>query len=328
MTLVEESILKQKSRNQWLKLGDSNNSYFFACTKTKLAQNGIRSLTKADRIVVVEFGDIEKEAIGFYKGLLGSAEDHIPAINPAVMQHSPIPNRQQQKQLIEEVTEEEVINALQSSDITKAVLEFFTIGKLHKPVNCTSVTLIPNIQSPKSIKEYRPISCCLVMNKIILKILTHWMQVVMDSLVNNSQSAFVSNRVIYDNIILSHELVKSYGRKGVSPRCMLNIDMQKAYALVDRRYLRHILYTLNFPDKFVNWGDNWSVKILNECFLEFSEAYGLKANLDKSSVFFGGVPDEDQEEILNILGFVRGTLPIRYLGAGAKPGISSRVFIL
>ncbi|XP_019265013.1 PREDICTED: uncharacterized protein LOC109242634 [Nicotiana attenuata] len=44
------------------------------------------------------------------------------------------------------------------------------------------------------------------------------------------------------------------------------------------------------------------------------KASGLRANLDKSSVYFGGVGKDTQLEILNVLGFTKGELPIRYLG--------------
>lgn len=63
------------------------------------------------------------------------------------------------------------------------------------------------------------------------------MQEVMDSLVDQSQSAFVPSRLITDNIILSHEFVKGYGQKGITPRCMLKIDMGKAYDSVEWQYI-------------------------------------------------------------------------------------------
>lgn len=46
---------------------------------------------------------------------------------------------------------------------------------------------------------------------------------------DNCQGAFVPGRLITDKIILSHELVKDYGRKNISPRCMIKVDMQKSY---------------------------------------------------------------------------------------------------
>ncbi|KAH0658123.1 hypothetical protein KY289_026871 [Solanum tuberosum] len=38
-SMIEENIYKQKSRVQWLKLGDANNAYFFTSMKGRKAQN-------------------------------------------------------------------------------------------------------------------------------------------------------------------------------------------------------------------------------------------------------------------------------------------------
>lgn len=50
----------------------------------------------------------------------------------------------------------------------------------------------------------------------------------MEYLVENCQSTFVPGNIINDNIIINHELVKGHKRKGLSPRCKLTLDMQKA----------------------------------------------------------------------------------------------------
>jgi len=137
--------------------------------------------------------------------------------------------------------------------ITAAVIDYFRTGFMPRIINNTYVTLIPKIPNATSIKNYRPIACCSVIYKIISKVLTNIMQDVQDSIVSESQYAFIKGRVIFDNIILSHELVKSYGRKGVSPRCMLKIDLQKAYDSLEWPFVNYLMLKLGFPYKFVNW---------------------------------------------------------------------------
>ncbi|XP_060170724.1 uncharacterized protein LOC132601667 [Lycium barbarum] len=83
--------------------------------------------------------------------------------------------------------------------------------------------------------------------------LTSRLQEVMDNIIDKGQAAFVLGKVIHDNIILSHELVKGYGRKGVSPRCMLKIDKQKAYDSVEWVFLEQVLHGLQFLNIFVKW---------------------------------------------------------------------------
>lgn len=71
--------------------------------------------------------------------------------------------------------------------------------------------------------------------------MTKRLQNVMNLLIYKSQFTFVPGRVIIDNILLSHELVKGYGRKGISPRRIIKVDMQKAYDYVEWPFLEQVL---------------------------------------------------------------------------------------
>lgn len=70
---VEESAYRQKSRIQWLKLGDSNSHFFFHSMKERFARNSIDLLYDANGIKLTRIVDIQNEVMNFYKDLLRSA---------------------------------------------------------------------------------------------------------------------------------------------------------------------------------------------------------------------------------------------------------------
>lgn len=93
MAWVEESIMKQKSRVHWLKLGDANTTYFFANITSRYSQNKIKSLIRDNGEMVQTKQEIEEEVLGFYKKLLGSSARNLPGINPMVMRDGALMNR-------------------------------------------------------------------------------------------------------------------------------------------------------------------------------------------------------------------------------------------
>nr|XP_009780957.1 PREDICTED: uncharacterized protein LOC104229926 [Nicotiana sylvestris] len=60
-------------------------------------------------------------------------------------------------------------------------------------------------------------------------------------------------------------------------------------------------------------GDTISIQMVFNCFMEFSKASGLKAHITKSSIYFGGVPQDIQQSIVQVTGFSRGEFPFNYL---------------
>lgn len=101
------------------------------------------------------------------------------------------------------------------------------------PVNCTSVTLLPKVNGVCTVQQFRPIACCNVIYKVISKVLTSKLQKVMCHLISPEQQVFIPGRQILDNILLASELIKGYGRKNMSPRCMVKIDLRMAYDSVE-----------------------------------------------------------------------------------------------
>ena len=55
-------------------------------------------------------------------------------------------------------------------DVVAAVLDFLESGNMNYDINYTHILLIPKVKSPKKMSNYRPISLCNVIYKIISKV--------------------------------------------------------------------------------------------------------------------------------------------------------------
>ncbi|KAL2225227.1 UNVERIFIED_CONTAM: hypothetical protein Sindi_3023100, partial [Sesamum indicum] len=98
-------------------------------------------------------------------------------------------------------------------EVTRAVLDFFSTGKLLKQVNSTILALIP-----------KPMS-----------------------------DSFYSGRSIGDNIMLAQELFSRYNQMRLPPRCALKVDIRKAYDTVEWDFLLAVLQLFGFPPTFTRW---------------------------------------------------------------------------
>ncbi|GKA96079.1 sugar transport protein 13 [Tanacetum coccineum] len=153
----------------------------------------------------------------------------------------------QQKAKIEWL--EDVVGA----EVCDAVRDFFLNGQILKEINHTFIALIPKIPTPLRLNDYRPISCCSVIYKCISKILTNRIIKGVMEVVSKNQSAFIPRRNISDNILITQELMHNYHRKRGPPRCAFKVDIQKAYDMVDWRFLENILEGFGFYPTMIKW---------------------------------------------------------------------------
>ena len=92
-----------------------------------------------------------------------------------------------------------------SKDVTTMVLNALNSGVVHESLNPTFISLIPKIKNPKKVSDFRPISLCNVVYKLISKVLVNRLKKILSNLVFESQSAFLSGRLISDNVLVAFE---------------------------------------------------------------------------------------------------------------------------
>ena len=102
---------------------------------------------------------------------------------------------------------------------------FFLTKDILPAFNSTIIALVPKCKAPRSIRDYRPISCCSVVYKCITKILANRLKKYLPDVIGGNQSAFVRGRSITDNILMAQELVRGYGRSSLTARCAVKIDL-------------------------------------------------------------------------------------------------------
>ncbi|XP_075080184.1 uncharacterized protein LOC142165723 [Nicotiana tabacum] len=93
-SLIEESIMRHKLRVKWIQLGDSKTKYFSVVVKERNQKKHIREITSLNGVKLIEPKDIQDEIVKFYKSLMGSIFQRLPAINRLNMKRGPTLSQQ------------------------------------------------------------------------------------------------------------------------------------------------------------------------------------------------------------------------------------------
>lgn len=176
-------------------------------------------------------------------------------------------------------------------DITTVVLEFFQTGHLLKQVNATNIILIPKVEAPEQASQFRTIACCNVIYKCISKTICTRLKGALNHLVADNQPAFVQGRSMIHNILICHDLLRHYNRK-TTPRCLMKIDLKKAYDMVSWEFLEEALEGYGFPQKIhqmdhdMGVNSQITVKINGEGYGYFEGKRGLRQGDPVSPLLF------------------------------------------
>ena len=95
--------------------------------------------------------------------------------------------------------------------------------------------MIPKVNNPKIVAQFRPVSLCNVIYKILSKVITNRLKPILNSIISEAQSAFIVDRVITDNILIAFEPLHHMKTQcsGKTSFMALKFDMSKAYDRVE-----------------------------------------------------------------------------------------------
>ena len=138
-------------------------------------------------------------------------------------------------------------------DSTQAVLSSLNSSSILKSINHTFNTLIAKVQNPKRVMEFRPISLGNVIYKIVSKVIANRLKPWLNSIILETQNAFIANRLITNNILIAfkslhHMKTNCIGKNGFM---VLKLDMSKAYDKVEWAFLEKILLKMGFEESWV-----------------------------------------------------------------------------
>ncbi|KAL0864587.1 hypothetical protein Bca101_043705 [Brassica carinata] len=274
---LEEEYWRTKSRVLWLQAGDKNTKFFHAKTKQRRSYNRISYIQDGDGRIITKAKDIFRHIERYFKDLYTSSKG---ILSPRLMEGIPSSvTDEMNAELTKPITEKEIKNAVFAMNPDKSpgpdgmtaafyrqhwetikpgvfsfVNQFFEQNYLDPKVNQTHICLIPKIENPSTIKDYRPISLANVAYKIISKILAERMKPWLNEIITENQSAFIPGRLITDNVLIAHELMHSLNTKNLKHKFMaLKLDIAKAFDKVEWSFVNAVMRKMGFCQIWRDW---------------------------------------------------------------------------
>ena len=248
----------------WLKSGDMNTNYFHSHTTQRNKRNFISKLVLEDGGILEDENSIGVAMVDYFKKIFTLAS---PSQFELILQGiEPKVTALMNVELTREFTVGKVEKTLKQmkallalgpdgmspifykscwkfigQDMIATSLSVLNSGLMPKNLNHTFISLIPKVKSPEIAKDFRSISLCNVLHKIISKTIANHLKKLLPKLVSESQSAFMSDGLISDNILVAFETLHH-----------LQLDMSKAYDRVEWIFIEKVMEKLGFSGNWIS----------------------------------------------------------------------------
>jgi hypothetical protein len=274
----EEMLWLQRSRVTWLKEGDRYTKLFHQKAVWRARRNKIKRLKDSDGNREDEPPDMESMASAYFQELF-TTDPMLNSDEPISLTQEKVTPEMNQD-LCRDFTDEEIGDALYQigplkapgvygfparfyqrnwstimAEVINAVKIFFAIGSMPEGVNETAIVLILKIDQPETLKDFRPISLCTVMYKVIAKCMVNRLRPILGEVVSINQSAFVRGRLITDNALVAFECFHfiEHNANANKDFCAYKLDLSKAYDRVDWDFLKRVMKRMGFSRRWVDW---------------------------------------------------------------------------
>jgi hypothetical protein len=277
MLLQQEEVhWLQRSRANWLTQGDRNTNFFHQFATARRKKNLIKRLKDPNDEWVEGTAMLKPLVFDYFTNLFTS---EVQYTDPALLEKIQTKvNDDMNERLTAPFTAEDVKKAafsigdfkapgpdglhaifykkfwsLCGDQITNEILQALNSGVIPEGWNDTTIVMIPKVDNPELVTQYRPISLCNVIYKIISKMLAFRLKKELPEVISPMQSAFVPGRLITDNVLVAYECIHSIKgkRTGNNGACAVKLDMHKAYDRVEWIFLENMMRKLGFSERWI-----------------------------------------------------------------------------
>lgn len=276
---IEEKFYYQKSRVQWLGLGDRNSRFFHKVTQSRNVRNSIRKIVTMDGRILTSPSEIKQEAAAHFQSFLNELNPPSPEVpvnlSELIDYRCSSEDAASLMKTVEAAEITEVIFSMPSNkalgpdgfpvefykaawsiigkDFITAVQSFFLFGFMPHSINATLLALIPKTTNAEKMTDFRLIACCNIIYKVISKVIARRLKATLPEAIKLNQCAFVEGRLLLENVFLAKELVKDYHRLSVTTRSAIKIGYFEGFRTVRWSFIEDTLRAMNYHDLFVTW---------------------------------------------------------------------------